>query len=342
MNLCVLHITNSCNLKCKHCYASSGTRFENEMSFEEIKNLVDQLEEMNVTYVTVTGGEPLMRPDVFEIIKYIRNKNMNVMLTTNGTLMTQEIIDKLKNLGVDSVQISIDSHLEQVHDAFRGMQGAYKKSIEGIKLCKKNNMKVSIMSTLSAINRKYLRELMNLALELKVDAFGIERFVPEGRGIANEKEIIISADDLKRCLEILYEYRKSSKETFFTTNDPLFAFVDGSYKTLYDLYKKNPKLCGGCSVGHASFVITPDGEVGLCTRLYKRIGSIREKNIKDIISENEVIQKICDRDNLEGRCGKCKYKKICGGCRGWAYNTTGNYLSEDNLCWLKDDEIFNE
>lgn len=260
------------------------------------------------------------------------------MVTSNGTLIDQEVVDKLKALQVDSVQISIDSHDPKIHDEFRGMVGAYDKAIEGIKLCKSAGIKVSIMSTLSAINRKNMDKLIELALSLNVDGFAMERFVPEGRG-NNEREIAVSAEDLKKCFETLHHYNQTYPDCFFKTNDPLFSFVNGSYKLAWELSKRNPSLCGGCSLGKMAFIITPDGEVGMCTRLYEKIGSIREKPIKQIIDENALVNKICDRKNLQGKCGRCKYKFICGGCRGWAYRTTGDYLGEDNLCWLSEDEI---
>lgn len=338
MGLCVLHITNLCNLKCKHCYASAGEKFPNEMTYEEIINVVDQLDELGINYITLSGGEPFERKDIFDIIKYIRQKDIHVMITSNGTLLNQEIMDKLKKLDIDSIQISIDSYDPEIHDNFRGIKGSFNKAIEGIKLCKANGIKVSIMSTLSAINRKNMDKLIELALNLEVDGFAMERFVPEGRG-NNEREIAIDSYDLKRCLETLYKYQKNTKNCFFTTNDPLFSFVNGSYELAYELSKDNKKLCGGCSLGKMAFVITPDGEVGLCTRLYERIGSIREKSIAQILNENELLNKICVRDNLKGKCGRCKYKYICGGCRGWALQTTGDYLGEDNLCWLTEEEI---
>ena len=338
MGLCVLHITNLCNLKCRHCYASAGKKFPNEMTYEEIIDIVDQLNDLGINYITLSGGEPFERDDLFDIIKYIREKDIHVMITSNGTLLNQDVMDKLKKLDIDSIQISIDSYNPEIHDEFRGVKGSFNKAIEGIKLCKDNNIKVSIMSTLSTINRKNMDKLIELALNLKVDGFAMERFVPEGRG-NNEKEIAIDSEDLKRCLQTLYKYQQKSKNCFFTTNDPLFSFVNGSYQLAYELSKENPNLCGGCSLGKMAFVITPDGEVGLCTRLYERIGSIREKPIKQILDENKLLNTICDRKNLKGKCGRCKYKFICGGCRGWAYQTTGDYLGEDNLCWLKEEEI---
>jgi len=339
MGLCVLHITNLCNLKCKHCYASAGEKLNNELTFDEIRKIVDQLVELKINYITLSGGEPFAREDLYEIIKYIRSKDINIMITTNGTLLDYESIKKIKELGVDSLQISIDSNIREVHDKFRGLPGCFDKAVEGIRLCKENGIKVSLMSTLSTINRENIDDLIKFAAEdLRVNGFAMERFVPEGRG-NNEKEIAITSADLKRCLEKIYNARLKYKNCFFTTNDPLFSFIDGTASAMYELSKDNPHLCGGCSLGKMAFIITPDGEVGLCTRLYTKIGSIREKTIKEILKDSELLNTVCDRTRLQGKCGRCKYKRICGGCRGWAFQTTGDYLGEDNLCWLSEEDI---
>lgn len=338
MGLCVLHITNLCNLKCKHCYASAGNELNNELTYDEIIDIIDQLAEMNINYITVSGGEPLARKDVYEIIQYIKSKNINVMITTNGTLIDEEVVKKLKELKIDSVQVSMDSHIPEIHDKFRGVEGSFDRAVQAIKLCKKNNIKVSIMLTLSTINREHINELIDFAVSLDVDGFGMERFVPEGRG-KNTREIEITSKDLKRCFEVLYNARSKYKNCSFGTNDPLFSFIDGTAEMMEILSKENCNLCGGCSLGKMAFIITPDAQVGLCARFYKKIGSIREKSIRQILDDSELLNIVSDRENLKGRCGRCKYKKICGGCRGWAYNTTGDYLAEDNLCWLDEEEI---
>lgn len=338
MGLCVLHITNTCNLRCKHCYASAGQPLPDTLTFEEIIDIIDQLAELNINYITLSGGEPFLHERLFDIIDYINTKNIHIMITTNGTTLTDEVVEKIKAAGVDSLQVSIDSSIPEIHDEFRGAQGAFAKAVEGIKLCKKHGVKVSIMSTLSAVNKDDVDGLINLGLKLGVNAFAMERFVPEGRGHL-KPEISISSKDLKNFFDKLNQGNREHPECLFTTNDPLFQFSNGQYEVMYNLRKQNPQLCGGCSLGQMAFIITPDAKIALCTRFYEKIGSIRDKKIKDILNENKLIHTVCDRTKLKGRCGRCKYKFICGGCRGWAYNTTGDYHAEDSLCWLTEEEI---
>lgn len=165
------------------------------------------------------------------------------------------------------------------------------------------------MSTLSTINREHINELIDFAVSLDVDGFGMERFVPEGRG-KNTREIEITSKDLKRCFEVLYNARSKYKNCSFGTNDPLFSFIDGTAEMMEILSKENCNLCGGCSLGKMAFIITPDAQVGLCARFYKKIGSIREKSIRQILDDSELLNIVSDRENLKGRCGRCKYKKF--------------------------------
>ena len=145
MGLCVLHITNTCNLRCKHCYASAGQPLPDTLTFEEIIDIIDQLAELNINYITLSGGEPFLHERLFDIIDYINTKNIHIMITTNGTTLTDEIVEKIKAAGVDSLQISIDSSIPEIHDEFRGAQGAFAKAVDGIKLCKKHGVKMMLM-----------------------------------------------------------------------------------------------------------------------------------------------------------------------------------------------------
>jgi len=327
--ICVLHLTNACNLRCKHCYANAGRPLKNELRTDEIKNIIDQLVEMDCFYLTLSGGEPLLFPKLEEIAKYATRKGLKILITTNGTLLTRAKVKKLLENGVSSIQISFDSHIPSVHNKFRGYSWAFKNAINGMRKCKELRMKVAVMCTISKINYQKLGETIDFFCQKNIDAFAIERFVPEGRG-EHIKDLMLSPTQLKRSFEILLDKKEKHKNVIITTTDPLFQFVDGrSYETFY-----HSSCIGGCSAGIAGFTITPDGYVTPCTRFYEKIGNIRKQSIKDIWENSPVFKLLRNRENLKGKCGKCKYKNLCGGCRAAAYNKFGDFLLSDPGCWL--------
>lgn len=335
-SLCVLHITNQCNLKCKHCYASAGSKLENELSLKEIRNLVDDLEDLGTQYIILSGGEPFLHKGFFNILGYCEKKKIHTMVTSNGTLITDAIAKKLKNYSyLDSIQISIDSHDPLKHNNFRGVNNAFQLALKGIKYCIKNGIKVSVMTTLSKINIDNMEDMLTFFSSLGVNGIAFERFVPEGRGIAMQEQTL-SPQELKVSLAKLVKLREANPKIKIWSNDPLLQFLDKKLNKLTKYYKENNNACGGCSAGIVGSCITPDGYVTPCTRLYKRIASIREQSLKDIWENNKLFKTLRRRKgNLKGKCGKCEYINVCGGCRAAAYHVAGDVCAEDPSCWLK-------
>lgn len=334
-SLCVLHITNQCNLKCKHCYASAGSKLENELSLKEIKKLIGELEDLGTQYIILSGGEPFIHKGFFNILGYCERKKINTMITSNGTLITDSIAKKLKTYNyLDSVQISIDSHNPLQHNNFRGVNNAFELALRGIETCIKNRVKVSIMTTLSKINIENMEAMLTFFSSLGVDGIAFERFVPEGRGRAMQEQTL-SPQELKSVLARLVKLREKNTKMKVWSNDPLLQFVDKKLKKLTKYYKENNNVCGGCSAGITGSCITPDGYVTPCTRLYKRIASIRKQSLKDIWENNKLLKTLRQRKkNLKGKCGKCDYINVCGGCRAAAYHAYDDVCAEDPSCWL--------
>jgi len=335
-NLCVLHITNQCNLRCKHCYASAGEKLENELSLKEIKKLIDDLDVLGTQYIILSGGEPFLHKGFFDILTYCEKKQIHTMITSNGTLITDAVAKKLKDYSyLDSVQVSIDSHDPLKHNNFRGLDDAFQLALNGIQACIKNGIKVSIMTTLSKINVDNMEDMLTFFSSLGVAGIAFERFVPEGRGLAM-KEQALSPQELKMSLAKLVRLRKKNTKIKVWSNDPLLQFMDKKLNNLTKHYKGSKDICGGCSAGIIGSCITPDGYVTPCTRLYKRIASIRDHSLKDIWENNAFFQTLRKRKgNLKGKCGKCEYINVCGGCRAAAYHVSGDVCAEDPSCWLK-------
>jgi radical SAM protein with 4Fe4S-binding SPASM domain len=335
--ICVLHLTNACNLRCRHCYASAGERKKNELTLEEIKDVVDQLSELSTQYIILSGGEPFLRKEFYEIAQYCIDKEMNVMVTSNGTLLDDSHAEKLVKLGIDSVQISLDSHIPERNDRFRGVPGAFKNAMRGIETCKKHGIRTSVMMTLSKFNYENLGEMIDFCAGLGVNAFGLERFVPEGRG-KSSPDIELTAEELKRAFEIMLKKSKEYNNMIISTNDPLFQFVDKKAYNKMDI-PSIAMACGGCSAGVIACTVTPEGNVTPCARLFVSVGNVREQSFRDIWENSDLLKDLRRRDKLKGKCGRCKYKNVCGGCRATPYHSVGDYHAEDPMCWLKESDI---
>jgi radical SAM protein with 4Fe4S-binding SPASM domain len=334
-NLCVLHITNQCNLRCKHCYASAGQKLENELSLAEIKKLIDDLDKLGTQYIILSGGEPFLHKGFFKILGYCNKKKIHTMITSNGTLITDAVAKKLKEYAyLDSVQVSIDSHDPKKHNDFRGLNNAFQLALNGIKACMKSGIKVSVMTTLSKMNIGSMEKMLDFFSSLGVDGIAFERFVPEGRG-ADMRDQTLSPQELKTSLSKLAKLREKNSKIKIWSNDPLLQFTDKKLNKLTNIYKKSDNVCGGCSAGILGSCITPDGYVTPCTRMYKRIASIREQSLRDIWENHSLFKKLRRRKgNLKGKCGKCEYINICGGCRAAAFHASGDVCAQDPSCWL--------
>jgi sulfatase maturation enzyme AslB (radical SAM superfamily) len=172
----IWEITGACNLRCKHCLSDAGKKAPDELNTQEVKDLIDVLEKMKVFYVNFSGGEPLVRPDIFEILEYASQKKMGIDLLTNGSLITQEVIDRFENTNIFHVQVSLDG-IGGNHDDFRGIDGAFERSIEAIRLLRKANYGVSISSAVTKQNIDEIPKIIDLAVELGADLYKTTLFM---------------------------------------------------------------------------------------------------------------------------------------------------------------------
>lgn len=345
------NITSKCNFKCRHCYINANKNQDSkELNTNEVKNLIDNLSSMNVPVILLSGGEPLMREDIFEVIQYIRGKNIRVSLSTNGSLITKEKARKLKDLGIGYVGISLDG-TEETNDSFRGVDGAYKSIIRAIENCKEVGQKVGLRFTLSKSNYKEVNNILSLLDKMEIDRICFYHLVPSGRGhnILNE---MLSHDESRYVMDILYRYVKKNvnkkdwnKEILTVAN-----FTDGIYTYLKEkdtaqgeriitLLKNNGGNRSGTALANIDFKgdVYPDQ----FSRLNK-LGNVTENLFSDIWNnENDALKNLRDRKGkLKGRCNECKWLDICNGnLRARAYGYYGDEWQEDPGCYLTDDEI---
>jgi len=180
--LIVWDITYACNLKCKHCYANAGKRLSDELTTKEAKHVIDKLDKVSVPILAFSGGEPLVRKDIFQLTKYAHDKGIYISIATNGTLITKEKAKKMKKAGVGFVQISLDGASPKTHDSFRGINGVFDKTIKGIKNCVKENLWVNVATTATKHNYKEISKIIDLCEDLGVKWFMVYNFIPTGRG----------------------------------------------------------------------------------------------------------------------------------------------------------------
>jgi len=319
-------ITHRCNLKCVHCFAYNVL---DELNTEECKKVIDQLSEARVMILKITGGEPLIRRDIFELLSYINSKGLDIILSTNATLINEEIAGKLKEVGVEYVQVSLDSANRFTHEKIRG-KGTFDKVIGGIKNLLENQIKVSIVTTLMSYNVSEISETVDFVYKLGVKKFLTRRLVMYGRARERWSELAPQPQQLIKAYEIL---KKKSEEY-----PDMIIVPDSSYMFGIDPSLIEEGRAPTCECGKTQCGIKPDGTVVPCEYVTIPAGNLREKSFLEIWNNAEIFKKFRELDvkKLKGKCSYCKFKMICkGGCRAAALFEYGDFYAEDPLCWLK-------
>ncbi len=344
--LVVWDVTYACNLKCKHCYANAGVPLEDELTTEEAKQTIDKLDHASVPIIAFSGGEPLVRKDFLELAKYTHDKGIYVAVATNGTLITKSKAREMKEAGIQFTQISLDGASAKTHDNFRGIEGVYEKTIQGIKNCVNEGFFVNIATTATKYNYKEVPKIMDLCEELGVNWLMAYNFVPTGRGKFISENDLTPAER-EQVLKDLWTKLKNGGKVSVLSTAPQFARVAleaevGLNEKIVPTHFFNPRLSdklvnlaefiGGCGCGRFYCAIRPNGNIEPCVFFPLTVGNIKEDDFEDLWINNSVLKNLRNKDILEGNCGKCDYRYYCGGCRARAYGYTGNYLAPDPGC----------
>ena len=341
-------ITRSCNLFCAHCRSSSTTgAYEGELSTEECLQLIDDILEVGKPVLILTGGEPLLRQDLFQIAKYAVTKGLRVVMGTNGTLITDAIAAKLKETPVSRVAISIDFPAAELQDKFRGKSGAFQAAVSGIARLRQAGVEVQINSTITRLNAQYLNELLALALESGAVAFHPFMLVPTGRGKGLET-VEMSPQEYEQTLNWVYDKQKELGNSMFfkPTDAPHYQRIvrqrgGAGHPQVTSLGDKSAtraedeaisSITRGCLAGTSFCFISHRGSVQGCGYLDVEAGNIRDRNFGQIWTNATLFRKLRDLSNIKGKCGICEYKMACGGCRARAYESTGDYLEAEPYC----------
>ena len=321
---CLFELTYRCNLKCKHCYIGTLPATE-EMDTQSVLQVIRKVAEAGFGVFELTGGEPLLRDDLSAIVKEIKSYDMNINLSTNGTLFSLDKVKELKPY-LDKVTISIDSHEEANHDNFRGVDDALKMALNGIKNCVDNNIPVNIYTTLTIFIHKKLPEFINYMEELKVSSITFFDLNPVGRGSTVGSEFRLSLNELKTAFNTLYKLKNESSVE-------ILALAPFKFVMDQQMLTKNTILSGGfCNAGTNSLSISPEGDMLPCTRVRIKLGNALKDDVREVWINSPILGELRDREKLRGACGKCEYKYVCGGCRANAYGEYNDYLTGDPRC----------
>ncbi|MBF0384281.1 MAG: radical SAM protein [Candidatus Omnitrophica bacterium] len=339
--LFVWNIISKCNLKCAHCYRESSPELkEADFTDTECINLASEIKKLNPPIVLLSGGEPLLRPNIFDIIKACKDEGLRVGLSTNGTLINTKMAKKIKEAKVDYVGVSIDGR-EEWHDIFRGSTGSFNASWEGIKLLNNSGVKTGVRFTLTASNSYDLFYVLDKTVQSGTKRFCLYHLVYSGR--ASSEQDLPLEDKRKLMEKFLLKVREISlKDPEFevlTTDNP----ADGIFMLENLADKKEAVSCitahRGCSAGDRVVYLDSNGDVFPCQFLRDSLlGNVRKKPLFDILNDrnNELLQQFRNKkDHLEGRCGSCRHKEICGGCRARAKAYYGSLWAEDPACYLE-------
>ncbi|MCL5985236.1 MAG: radical SAM protein [Actinobacteria bacterium] len=341
-------ITRSCNLFCAHCRASAVlSQCNDELSTEDCFRLIDEILEVGRPIIILTGGEPLMREDVLQIAQYTVSRGLRVVMGTNGTLVTEKMSAKLKDVPISRLAISLDFPSAELQDEFRGKRGAYQAATAGIVNARKADIEVQINSTITKLNVSYLEELLSLALEIGAVAFHPFLLVPTGRG-KDLESVELSPQEYEKTLNWIYDKQIELGDTMFfkPTDAPHYfrvvkqrqkqgqGIVTLSSGKIAFVAGHNPvhSITRGCLAGTGFCFISHQGRVQGCGYLNVEAGNIRRQSFRQIWSGSPLFNQLRDLSNIKGKCGVCEYKRICGGCRARAYEANGDYLEAEPYC----------
>lgn len=315
--------TNACNLYCKHCYRDAGIRADEELDTEEGFTLIDQIADAGFKIMIFSGGEPLMRDDIFELVARAKEKGLRPVFGTNGTLITGKTARKLKESGAMAMGISLDSVDPKNHDDFREMQGAWQGAVDGMRACREAGLPFQVHTTVMDWNMPEVEKLTDFSEQIGAVGHHIFFLVPTGRAVNIEEESL-RAEQYEELLIRIMKKQAGVKIELKPTCAPQFMRI-ASQLGIKTRFSK------GCLAGLSYCIISPKGTVQPCAYLNIAAGNVREKSFAEIWN-NAPVFKILRTEEYKNGCGSCQYKKICGGCRARAYFYHGDYMAEEPWC----------
>ena len=330
-------VTRSCNLNCAHCRAAANCGpYSGELSTDKCFKLIEEIAAVSSPVIILTGGEPLLRPDIFEIAAYGTNKGLRMVMATNGTLVTPAVVRKMLESGIKRVSISLDGRDAQSHDAFRQEKGAFAGAMAGIEALKNAGMEFQINTTITSVNLDQIKDILALTKNIGAAAHHIFLLVPTGRGkdLAGQA---ITAADYEKTLMWFHQESMGCEIQLKATCAPHYFRIMHQHKNKGVAPNKKAgshfhESTRGCLGGISFCFISHVGQVQPCGYLELDCGNVKKKCFANIWEKSEVFRNLRDYSKYGGKCGRCEFIKVCGGCRARAYEATGDYLAEEPLC----------
>jgi len=336
-------ITSKCNLSCKHCYSESTDKSgADDLTKEECLKVIDDLIGWGIKLIVFDGGEPLYREDFFDIAQYSTKKGLRVAVGSNGTMIDKKIAKKMLNIGISSVAISIDGANAKTHDSFRGENGAFNNALKGAKACKDAGLPFQFNMVIRKSTLNQIPRMLDLAVKSGANAAEFFDLVLAGRAKKECPDEELNINERQKIMEWLANAQIDCPIVIRVPACPMYPLILKEKKIKpnhipMNLLERIPYYNRGCAAGMPNGYITirSNGDVNPCMLLQTNPGNVKEKNIRDIWENNPLLKKLRDRSLLKGHCGNCEYKADCAGCRGRAYEKTGDIFASDPGCWLK-------
>lgn len=324
MNIVSWNVTNACNMYCAHCYRDAGCKAEDELSTEQAKKLLTEIKRAGFQIMIFSGGEPLMRPDILELVKFADGLGLFPVFGTNGTLITPQMAKDLKAAGARAMGISLDSLDAAKHDKFRSFPSGWQGAVDGMKNCKAAGLPFQIHTTVMDWNAPELEDMIDFAVEIGARAHHFFFLVPTGRAATIEEESL-RAEQYEDVLTRIMKKQQTVPIELKPTCAPQFLRIAA------ELGMKS-RFHRGCLAGLSYCIISPKGKVQPCAYLKEYLGDVRDTPFDEIWKNNAVLQKLRTM-KYDGGCGACKYQRVCGGCRARAaiYHD-GDYMAEEPWC----------
>jgi len=318
-----------CNLACKHCRRLDvdDSQAPDDLSTEQVKSFFDSVMTLGRPVIVFSGGEPLMRPDWPDLAAYAASLNLPTALATNGTLIDSTVAKQIAKAGFRRVAISLDGADSATHDEFRGVVGAFDRALAGIAAVQSLGQAFQINATIAGHNVHQLDELYDLACDLGACALHVFLLVPVGCGVQIGATHQLEPMRYERALEWVCDKQASSRLELRATCAPQYYRIAAQRGM-----EASTRSSRGCLCGISVAFVGHSGDVFPCGYLPVRCGSVSDTSLAEIWRNSPVFEKLRDFNQLKGKCGRCEYKAVCGGCRARALAETGDWLEQEPCC----------